>query len=67
MRIVIDSNVLQEDSLREFLSKSRKNKALVTDYLLIEALRRESHQVSNDHQCHAAAGSTLGNSDYNVL
>jgi hypothetical protein len=42
MRIVIDSNVLQEQALQDFLSKSRKNKALVTDYLLIEALKGDT-------------------------
>lgn len=39
MRMVIDSNALQEDLLRDFLSKSRKNIAVITDYLMIEALK----------------------------
>jgi hypothetical protein len=39
MRKVIDSSVLIEGELREFLSKSRKNKAVITDYLMIEALK----------------------------
>ena len=39
MRMVIDSNVLQDDSLREFLSASRKNKAVITDYLMTEAMK----------------------------
>lgn len=39
MRMVVDSNVLTEDVLREHLSRSRKNKAIVTDYLMIEALK----------------------------
>ena len=42
MRMVIDSNVLQEDMLREFLSKSRKNKVVITDYLMIEALKGDT-------------------------
>jgi hypothetical protein len=39
MRMVVDSNVLQTSSLREFLSKARTNKAVITDYLMIEALK----------------------------
>lgn len=39
MRMIVDSNVLTEDVLREHLSRSRKNKAVVTDYLMIEALK----------------------------
>jgi hypothetical protein len=42
MRMVIDSNILQEDVLREFLSKSRKNKVVITDYLMIEALKGDT-------------------------
>lgn len=38
MRMVVDSSVLQEDMLRDQLSESRKNIAVVTDYLMIEAL-----------------------------
>jgi hypothetical protein len=37
--MVIDSNALQDDALREYLSKSHKNIAVVTDYLMIEALK----------------------------
>jgi hypothetical protein len=37
--MVIDSNALKSDELREFLSGSHKNKAVVTDYLMIEALK----------------------------
>jgi hypothetical protein len=39
MRLVLDSNMLQSDSLREFLAKSRKHRAIITDYLMIEALK----------------------------
>jgi hypothetical protein len=39
MRMVVDSNMLQDGELRDFLSKSRKNKAVITDYLIIEALK----------------------------
>jgi hypothetical protein len=37
--MIVDSNVLTEDVLREHLSRSRKNIAVVTDYLMIEALK----------------------------
>jgi hypothetical protein len=39
MRIVVDSNILKDEALRAFLSKSRKNKAIISDYLSIEALK----------------------------
>ena len=39
MRMVIDSNVLQDDALRNYLSKSRKNVAVITDYVMTEALK----------------------------
>lgn len=42
MKIVVDSNMLKEDALREFLTNSRKNKAVVTDYLMIEALKGDT-------------------------
>ena len=42
MRMVIDSNVLKDDVLREYLVKSRKNIALVTDYIMIEALKGDT-------------------------
>jgi hypothetical protein len=41
MRMVIDSSVLTEDALRDFLSKSKKNKVVITDYLMIEALKED--------------------------
>ena len=39
MRMVIDSNFLKDDALRDFLSKSRKNEVVITDYVMIEALK----------------------------
>jgi histidinol-phosphate/aromatic aminotransferase/cobyric acid decarboxylase-like protein len=39
MRMVIDNSVLTEDALRDFLSKSKKNRVVITDYLMIEALK----------------------------
>ena len=39
MRVVVDSNMLKAEELRAFLLKSRKNKAVITDYLMIEALK----------------------------
>ena len=39
MRMVIDSSTMKDDTLREYLSTFRKNIAVVTDYLMIEALK----------------------------
>lgn len=37
MQLVIDSNKLQSDELRAFLSRSRSNRAVLTDYAAMEA------------------------------
>jgi hypothetical protein len=37
--MIIDSNILKDDALRDYLSKSRKNVAVITDYVMIEALK----------------------------
>jgi hypothetical protein len=37
--MVIDSNILKDDILRDYLLKSRKKKVIITDYLMIEALK----------------------------
>jgi hypothetical protein len=42
MRMVIDSNILQDNALQEYLSKSRKNAVVVTDYVMIEALKGDT-------------------------
>jgi hypothetical protein len=36
-RLVVDSNLLQSSSLRTFLSKSKSNFAVLTDYVAMEA------------------------------
>jgi hypothetical protein len=45
MRLVVDSNVLTEEALRDYLSKSKKNRAIVTDYLMIEALKGGASEI----------------------
>jgi hypothetical protein len=40
--MVLDSNMLQDPALRDYLAKSRKNKVVVTDYLMIEALKGDT-------------------------
>ena len=42
MRMVVDSNVLTDNALRDYLSKSRKHKVVVIDYLMIEALKGDT-------------------------
>jgi hypothetical protein len=37
--MVIDSNILDDEILRDYLSKSRKTVAVITDYVMIEALK----------------------------
>jgi hypothetical protein len=39
MKIVIDSNKLQSDDLREFLARSKSNIAVLTDYAAMEAYK----------------------------
>ncbi|TCU61268.1 hypothetical protein EDF58_101582 [Novosphingobium sp. PhB57] len=39
MRIVIDSNCMQSDELREFLADDYRNKAVLTDYAAMEAFK----------------------------
>lgn len=39
MRKVVDSNLLQSDRLREYLSKSTKNYVVLTDYVAMEAYK----------------------------
>ncbi len=39
MRKVVDSNFLQSDRLREYLSKSTKNYVVLTDYVAMEAYK----------------------------
>lgn len=41
-RVVIDSNCLRNDSLRDYLAESRKNYAIVTDHLWMEAYQGEN-------------------------
>ena len=39
MRVVIDSNRMQSDELRMFLSMSLDNRAVLTDYTAMEAYK----------------------------
>jgi hypothetical protein len=42
MRMVIDSNFLKDPALRDYLARSRKNVVVLTDYLMIEALKGDT-------------------------
>ena len=42
MRKVVDSNYLEKPELREYLAASRKNVVVVTDYLELEMLGRDT-------------------------
>lgn len=42
MRAVVDSNLLQDDRLRAYLSKSSANIAVLTDYAAMEAYKAET-------------------------
>ena len=39
MRLVADSNILKDEAFRAFLSCSRANRVVVTDYLMMEAYK----------------------------
>ena len=42
MRVVIDSNRVQSDELARFLASSKSNRAVVTDWLMMEAYKGET-------------------------
>jgi hypothetical protein len=42
MRKIVDSNYLQSPKLREYLSQTRKNRAVVIDYAAMEALKGDT-------------------------
>lgn len=42
MRVVIDSNRIQTDELAQFLTRSPSNKAVITDWLMIEAYKGDT-------------------------
>jgi hypothetical protein len=45
-RVVVDSNLLQGDGLREYLLASPANKAVIIDYAEVEALKGGSRHTA---------------------
>ena len=45
MQCIVDSNYLQSEALREFLSRSRSNRAVLTDYAAMEAYKSNTTNV----------------------